>query len=173
MRRSQTGGDVNVLDGLALVTGSAIASVHILRVMRSGLSPAGWVMICFMFACLALTATGPFLFVARRYTRRLPGYPLVGDSLWAILGVPWLITAIMESVLPGNDPSHNSWFAATLVISLAIACLIDVVVVWTTWVIVPPDQAMTMKVTPWTSRVGLILSIAWPIQCGICLVMLS
>ncbi|HKM54923.1 MAG TPA: hypothetical protein VJY33_16055, partial [Isosphaeraceae bacterium] len=61
----------------------------------------------------------------------------------------------------------------TLVVSLAIACLIAVVVVWTTWVIVPPDQAMEMEVTPWTSRVGLILSIAWPIQCGICMVVLS
>jgi hypothetical protein len=173
MKRSETGRDLNVLDGLALVMGSAIASVHTLRVIRSGLSAAGWVMICLMFACIALTATGQFIFLTRRFWRRLPGYPLVGDSLWAILGVPWLITALIESVLPGDAPSHNPLFEATLVVTLAIACLIAVVVVWTTWVIVPPGQAIQMEAVPWTSRVGLALSIAWPIQCGICMVVLS
>jgi hypothetical protein len=173
MKRSEAGRDVSVLDGLALVLGSAIASVHILRIMRSGPSAAEWVMLCLMFACVSVTATGPFIFLARRYSRRLPGYPRIGDSLWAVLGVPWLLTAIIVSVLPGDDPSQNPLFAATLVVSLAIACLIAVVVVWTTWVIVPPGQAMQTEATPWTSRVGLILSITWPIQCGICMVVLS
>ena len=94
--------------------GSAIASVHMLRVIRSGLSPAGWIMVWLTFSCVALTAAGPFIFLARRYSRRLPGYPKVGDWLWALLGVPWVITAIIESVVPGEDPRHNPLFSIDL-----------------------------------------------------------
>ena len=38
---------------------------------------------------------------------------------------------------------------------------------------VPPDQAVRVESAPWTNRVGLILSIAWPIQCGLGMVVLS
>src|SRR5271157_2662068 len=65
MERSDQGRDINVLDGVALVMGSAIASVHLLRVIRSGLSPAGWIMIWLTFSCVALTAAGPFIFLAQ------------------------------------------------------------------------------------------------------------
>ena len=56
MERSDQGRDIHVLDGVALVMGSAIASVHMLRVIRSGLSPAGWTMVWLTFSCVALTA---------------------------------------------------------------------------------------------------------------------
>jgi len=46
-------------------------------------------------------------------------------------------------------------------------------VVWNTWVIVPPEQAARVEASPWTNRVGLILAIAWPIQCGLGMVVLS
>ena len=59
MERTESGNEINVLDGVALVMGSAIASVHILRIMRSGLTAAGWVMVCLAFAWVALTAAGP------------------------------------------------------------------------------------------------------------------
>ena len=32
---------------------------------------------------------------------------------------------------------------------------------------VPPEEAARTAATPWTNRVGLILSVAWPIQCGV------
>jgi len=173
MERIDSGRDINVLDGIALVMGSAIASVHMLRVIRSGLSPAGWIMAWLTFLCVALTAAGPFIFLARRYSRKLRGYPKVGDWLWALLGVPWLITAIIQSVVPGEDPRHNPLFATTLSLSLAISCVIALAVVWGTWVMVPPEQAARVEAAPWTNRVGLILSIAWPIQCGLGMVVLS
>lgn len=173
MERSDQGRDINVLDGVALVMGSAIASVQMLRVIRSGLSPAGWIMVWLTFSCVALTAAGPFIFLARRCSRRLPGYPKVGDWLWTLLGVPWVITAIIESVVPGEDPHQNPLFDTTLIISLALSCLIALVVVWGTWVMVPPEQAARIEGAPWTNRVGLILAIAWPIQCGLGMVVLS
>ena len=43
-------GRVTVLDVVAVVMGSAIASLHVLRVMRSGLSVAGWAMVGLTFA---------------------------------------------------------------------------------------------------------------------------
>ena len=173
MERNDQGRDINVLDGVALVMGSAIASVHILRVIRSGLSPAGWIMVWLTFSYVALTAAGPFIFLARRFSRRLPGYPNIGDWLWALLGIPWVITAIIESVVPGEDPSHTPLVATCLTIGLAISCLVALVVVWGTWVMVPPEQAMRIEGGPWTNRVGLILAIAWPVQCGLGFVVLS
>ncbi len=173
MERENEGRDINVLDGIALVMGSAIASVHMLRLIRSGLTAAGWVMLWITFSCVALTATGPFVFLARRYSRRLPGYPRVGDWLWALLGVPWVVTAIIESVVPGEDPRHNPLFATALSIGLAVACLLALVVVWGTWVMVPPEQAARVEAAPWTNRVGLIIAIAWPIQCGLGMVVMS
>ena len=173
MERSGPGKDINVLDGVALIMGSAIASVHMLRVIRSGLSPAGWIMLWLTYSCVALTATGPFMFLARRYSRRLPGYPKIGDWLWALLGAPWVVTAVIESVVPGEDPRHNPLFSLTLTISLALSCLIAVVVVWGSWVMVPPEKAARIEGAPWTNRVGLILAIAWPIQCGLGMIVLS
>ncbi|APW63665.1 hypothetical protein [Paludisphaera borealis] len=164
-------GRFTVLDGAALVMGSAIASLHVLRVMRSGLSIAGWAMMVLTFTWLAVTATGPFLYVARRYIRRPPGYPAIGDRLWALLGLPWLLTAVLQSLSLGDR--RDALVSITLMGGLAVASLIAVVEVWSTWVMVPPEQAEEVEAGPWTSRVGLILAIAWPIQCGLGMVVLG
>ena len=84
MDRIDTGADSASSTGRALVMGSAIASIHTLRVMRGDLTGAGWVMIWLTFAWVAITAAGPFLFLARRFARRLSDYPKIGDRLWAL-----------------------------------------------------------------------------------------
>jgi hypothetical protein len=168
-----TGEGFTVLDGAALVMGSAIASVHILGVRRWDLSGAGWVTVALTFTSVALTASGPFLFVERRFARKVSNYPRIGDRLWALLGLPWLVTALLESAAPSTEPSHNPLLAIGLSIGIAIVCLIALVVVWSTWVTVPPEQAAEIEAAPWTNRVGLILSIAWPVQCGLGMVVLS
>jgi hypothetical protein len=173
MDRSAAETEVNVLDGIAFVMGSAIASVHILRLIRSGMSAWGWSLVCLVFIWVGLTASGPFIFLARAYSRRLPGYPRVGDRLWALLGLPWVITAIIQSALPGADPGQNPLFSSTLSVSLAVACAIAVVVTWGAWVVVSPEQAARVEAAPWTNRIGLLLSIAWPIQCGLGMIVLS
>ena len=173
MERIDTGEGFSVLDGASLVMGSAIASIHTLRVMRSDLTGAGWIMIWITFTWVAVTATGPFLYLARRFARRLADYPKIGDRLWGLLGIPWLATAVVQSAAPGSEPRQNLLFTTTLSVGLGLACLITLGVIWSTWVIVPPEQAARVEASPWTNRVGLILAIAWPIQCGLGMVVLS
>jgi hypothetical protein len=173
MERADSGGGFTVLDGIALVIGAAIASIHVLRVLRTDLSIAGWSMLWLAFAWVAVTAAGPFLFLARRFARPVPSYPKIGDRLWALLGIPWLATALLRSADAGSEPRQNALFATSLSAGLAIVCLIALGVVWGTWVMVPPEQAARMEAGPWTNRVGLILSIAWPVQCGLGMVVLG
>ncbi|MFO0888607.1 MAG: hypothetical protein U0790_05595 [Isosphaeraceae bacterium] len=173
MEQSTPGGDLNVLDGIALVMGSAIASAHILRVIRSDLTAAGWLLVWLTFVWVAVTASGPFIFLARRYSRHLPGYPQIGDLLWTLLGLPWLLTAVIQSAVPASEPGQNPLFVGALSLGLAIACIIALVILWRTWVMVPAEQAARLEAAPWTNRVGLILAIAWPVQCGLGMVILS
>ncbi len=173
MEHVDTGEGFSVLDGGALVMGSAIASVHILRVMRADLSGARWIMVAVAFTWIAITAAGSFLFLARRFIRKLANYPKIGDWLWAMLGLPWLATAILQSATPGSEPRSSPLFSMTLSVGLAIVCMIALGVVWGNWVLVPPGQAARMEEAPWTNRVGLILSIAWPIQCGLAMIVLG
>lgn len=173
MERIDTGEGFSVLDGAALVMGSAIASIHTLRVMRSDLTGAGWVMLWLTFAWVAITSAGPFLYLARRFGRRLTDYPKIGDRLWAMLGVPWLLTAVIQSATVGSEPRQNSLFTTTLGVGLGLACMVTLAAVWSTWVMVPPEQAARVEASPWTNRVGLILAITWPIQCALGLVVLS
>lgn len=162
-----------LLDGVSLVLGSAIASIHVLRVPRDPLAAPGWVMVWLAFALVAVTAAGPFVFLARRFAGRRPGYPRIGDQLWGILGIPWLATALLKSATPTTDPRQSPLFVSTLTVGVGLACLVSVVVVWGTWVAVSPERAAQVEAGPWTSRVGLVLSIAWPIQCGLAMIVLS
>lgn len=173
MERINSGDGFSVLDGAALVMGSAIGSIHSLRVVRSDLTGAGWAMLWLTFAWVAVTATGPFLYLVRRYGRRLHEYPKIGDRLWALLGIPWLVTAVIQSATAGSESRHDGLFSTTLSVGLGLVCMIALGIVWYTWVIVPPDQAVRVEASPWTNRVGLILAIAWPIQCGLGLIVLS
>jgi hypothetical protein len=164
-------GRLTVLDGGALVIGSSVASLHVLRVMRGGLSIAGWVMLGLTFTLLAVTASGPFIYIVRRFIRRPAGYPGVGDRLWALLGAPWALAAVVQAAPPGDG--FNGLVFIVLVGGLAVASVIAVVEVWSMWVMVPPEQAEKVEAGPWTNRVGLALAIAWPIQCGLGLIVLG
>ncbi len=173
MREPSTlAGGFSVLDGAAIVTGAAVASIHIRGVIRAGdhLAAPGWLLIWGTFAWVALTAAGPFLFLVRRYLRRLAGYPGVGDALWGVLGLPWLVTAVIRSATPGDPHGEGDLFPLSLTVLLAVACLIALTVVWRRWVMVSPEEAARTASAPWTNRIGLILSVAWPIQCGVGLV---
>jgi hypothetical protein len=173
MERNNEGGGFRVMDGAALVVGAAIASIHILGLRREDLSGHAWFMVAITFTGVAVTAAGPFVYLARRFSQHLPGYPKLGDKLWAILGLPWLVTALLESASPGSDPRHNPLITTTLTGGLAIVCLVAWLVIWNTWVMVSRQEAAKIEAAPWTNRVGLILSIAWPIQCGLGMVVLS
>ena len=173
MGRIDTRDGFNVLDGAALVGGAAIASIHILAVPRENLSEPGCFVSALTFSWLAVTAAGPFIFLVRRFARSTPHYPRVGDRLWALLGSPWLVTALLRSATSDRGQPYEPLFTMILSAGLAIVCLIALFILWNTWVVVPPEQAQRIEVASWTNRVGLILSIAWPIQCGLGLIIIG
>ncbi|MFO0907923.1 MAG: hypothetical protein U0794_06095 [Isosphaeraceae bacterium] len=171
-RSSDLAGGFTLLDGAALVAGAAVAAVHIRGAIRGELLGPGWVVLWLAFFWIALTAAGPFLYLVRRYLRPVPGYPRVGDRLWAILGLPWVATTILHGTTRTNPPSSDL-LMATLPISLGIVSLVALAVVWGRWVMVTPGEASRTFAGPWTNRTGLILSIAWPLQCGVGMVVIG
>jgi hypothetical protein len=156
---------LTLLDGAALVTGAAVASVHIRGVVPEDPVGGGWVLVWGTFAGVALTAAGPFVFLARRFGRKPPGYPRMGDRLWALLGVPWVLTALIQTA-SATGARRSDLYVGGLGLGLALACMIALAVVWKTWVMVPAETIARAGPTPWTNRVGLVLSVLWPLQCG-------
>lgn len=154
-----TGAGFTVLDGAALVIGSAVGAVHVRGAAQpaEGLDPMGWTLLWLVLIGVALTAAGPIVFVVRRVGRRPRGYPQTGDTLWAMLGTPWLLAA------PVRDEALG---LLVLGGGAAIASLASLAVLWQTWVVVPPDQARANASTTWTAKVGMILAVAWPLQAG-------
>jgi|GEM_PF-1946918 len=171
--RVEPGDGFRVLDGGALVLGAAVASVHLRVIIRENLSMFGWVLLWWTFSWVAVTATGPFLLLMRRLSWPPEGYPRVGDRLWALLGLPWLISALARSALGPGTTAYDARMATGLMVGLVVVSLVALVVVWTTWENVTPEQAARTSSKPWTNRIGLGLAIAWPIQCGIGLVVIS
>jgi hypothetical protein len=165
-RAEPAGGGFSVLDGAALVAGAAVASVHIRGVLRGEPAGPGGVLLLGTFAWVSLTAAGPFLYLVRRYARDQPGYPKVGDRLWGVLGLPWLLTAGFQAVPAAASPSSHVLLATGLSIGLAVVSLVCLSVVWMTWVVATPERASETFSAPWTNRVGLFLAIAWPVQCA-------
>lgn len=178
--RTGLSGGFSVLDGGALVVGSTLASIHLRHLVEErSLSAFGWGLVWVTFTGIALTATGPFLLLVRRYLRRIPGYPRVGDWLWALLGAPWLISAMLRGTYAAQrggglvsplDSRVEGIYMLALWSSQALACLIVLIVVWKTWVLASPAELKARDPVLWTDRVGLALAVAWPLQCGFSLV---
>jgi hypothetical protein len=168
-------GRFTVLDGAALVAGAAVSAVHVRGVIRSEIVGGAWVLLLGSFFWIALTAAGPFVDIFRRYLRPFPGHPRVGDTLWTLLGLPWVATTLLQSASGGNDAPRplGVLFTTTLVMGIGLAAVTSLVVLWGTWVVVSPDKASQTFSGPWTNRVGLILAIAWPIQCGVGMVVIG
>jgi hypothetical protein len=172
---SEAGG-FTVLDGAALVAGAAVSAVHVRGAIRGELIGPGWVVLLGTFFWVALTSAGPFLYLFRRYLRPFPGHPRVGDRLWAVLGLPWLATTLLQTPPnPAVDTLRPSadLLTVTLAGGIGMAAIIAVAVVWGNWVVVSPQKASQTFSGPWTNRVGLILAIAWPIQCGLGMVVIG
>jgi hypothetical protein len=165
-------GGFSVLDGAALVAGAAVAAAHIRRTIDPDQNLGiGWVLLSGTFLWIAVTAAGPFIFLVRRYLRVFPNHPQVGDTLWALLGLPWLLTASSQTT--GGATADREMLTIGLGLGLVVASAIALRVVWKTWVSVSPREASQAFAAPWTNRVGLALAIAWPIQCGLGMVVLG
>jgi hypothetical protein len=178
--RTRTTGGFNVLDGVALVIGAAVASIHLRDlVAERPLSGFGWGLVWITFSGVALSAAGPFVLVVRRSFRRLERYPRLGDGLWAVLGVPWVSTALIRPRglgLAADAPRFGALGAAAtlyttcLWLLLLAASLVSLVLVWKTWVLAPPERLQDRESSSWTDRFGLALAVAWPLQCAFGLV---
>jgi len=166
-------GGVTMLDGAALVIGAAVASTQVRGVFPDRLTGAGWSLVWWTFAGIALSAAGPFVFLARRYWRRPPGYPQIGDYLWTILGLPWVLTAPLRTAMHVTGAQPDPFVALALSLGIGTASLVALVVVWKTWVLAAPASAVALEPPAWTDRVGLTLASSFPLQWGFGLVVLG
>jgi hypothetical protein len=169
---SESGLGFTMLDGIAIVMGAAVASVQVRDAVPRGLTLLGWGLVWLTFAGVALSAAGPFVMLERRFGRRPKGYPKAGDRFWAILGIPWVFTALLRpsSAFPAGSDALNL-YRVCLWTGVAIASGVAVVGVWRAWAKVSPGPETGQFVRrSWTERVGLILAIAWPLQSGFVLV---
>jgi hypothetical protein len=168
------GGGFTLLDGAALVTGAAVAAVHLRGAAGFGLARGVWGLFWITFAGIALTAAGSFLFLARRFGRRPPGYPRLGDRLWGLLGLPWVGASLLRTSAPSGATRAPDLYAAGLAVGIAVTSFVALAVLWQTWVLKPPAaRAPVAEPGPWTDRVGLALAVAWPLQCGFALVVIG
>ena len=110
MEQIDAGGGFSVLDGAALVVGSAIASIHILGVRRWDVS-----VIRLDHGCDHLLLGGSdgrwaHLFILRDDSPDdCPIYPGIGDRLWAVLGIPWLATALVNRPRPALSRPQSAF----------------------------------------------------------------
>ncbi|RUL89707.1 hypothetical protein [Tautonia sociabilis] len=173
--RAEPGG-VTLFDGIALVAGAAIASVHFRQAIPGGeLAPVGWALLWLTFAGVALTASGPFLAAVRRLSGR-PGPPCrLGDRLWALMGAPWVLAALsrVASAPPPGGEGGDPLYELVLVAGLAVASVSALAIVWARWVMVPPGAREVEEPGSWSHRIGLALGVAWPVQCGLGMVVLG
>jgi hypothetical protein len=174
--RADAGGGFTVLDGVALVTGAAVASVHLRSTFPTFEGALDWAWASCLFSWLSLTSAGPFVFVVRRFFTRPGGYPRLGDRLWLMSGVPWLVAAIVRTgeapaeVVAGRlDPAY----VGCLTIGLALTAMVSVPVLAARYLLVDPSKPRIPEPLPWTHRLGMMLTVAWPIQCGVGLVVMG
>ncbi len=169
---SETGYGFTLLDGIALVIGAAVASVHLRDAIPRGVTPLGWGLVWPTFAGVGLSAAGPFVFLERRFGKRPDGYPQMGDWLWAILGTPWVLTAFLRPApAVSGMPGSLDLYHVCLWSGIAVASLVAIVDVWNAWIKIQPGAKRPDVVRRrWSERVGLALAVTWPLQSGFGLV---
>jgi hypothetical protein len=174
--RAEAGGGFTVLDGVALVTGSAVASVHVRSSVPEFEGPGDWAWAWCLFTWLSLTSAGPYVFLVRRFFTRPVGYPKLGDKLWALAGMPWLLAAMVRTGEPDGataaghlDPAY----VGCLCIGLALSTMVGLPLLAARYLLVDPGRSGPPAATSWTDRIGLFLTVAWPIQCAVGLVVIG
>jgi hypothetical protein len=155
-----------MLDGAALVTGGAVASVHFRELTDelTGLTILGWLFLAAAFGWLALTSAGPFVFLVRRFSSRPIGYPSPDDWLWLAVGLPWLLTALYRSACGTSFDPTNSIYGTCLFLGLFAASGLSLLRILRTWSSIGEGERDGGS---WTDLVGRVLSVTWPLQLGL------
>ena len=166
-----------LLDLGAMIMGAAIASIHVRLVAPSPRGAIEWGLVAALFAWLTITAAGPFLYMVRRFhPRGDPTYPRIGDRLWVLWGCPWVVSALAESALVPTTADRarlDSIYVGSLGLGLFLATMVAVPLLAARYLWGDPAAAGRTEATAWTQWVGLALSAAWPIQCGVGLVLMG
>jgi hypothetical protein len=174
--RAEAGDGFTVLDGVALVTGAAVALVHLRSSVTEFNDLSDWVWGCGLFSWLSVTSAGPFVYAVRRFFTRPAGYPRLGDQLWALAGTPWFLAALVKT---GEAPTEemagrlDPAYVGILGLGIFLVTIVAVPVIAAKYLLVDPDRPKVPEPTPWTNRLGLMLTVAWPIQCGVGLVVMG
>ena len=174
--RVDQGNGFTVLDGLALVTGSAVASVHVRSAVDGFDELSDWIFAWCLFTWLSTTSAGPFLFLVRRFFSRPAHYPRLGDRLWALAGLPWLLAALVRTGEPTGAASVGRLdpaYVGCLGIGLFLATLVGLPLLAARYLPIDPRRLELRPPATWTERIGLFLTVAWPIQCAVGLVVVS
>ena len=160
-----------MLDGAAMVLGAAVSAVHLRPFVSNGLWSGDGGLFWPTFMGVGLTASGPFVLLERWLGRRHAGtYPHLGDRLWAVLGLPWVLTLVLRASARPFGPRILDLYSPSLGISIALACLCSLALIWRRLILGVGEAPAPV---PWTSRVGMAVSITWPLQCGFGLVVTS
>jgi hypothetical protein len=174
--RADAGGGFTVLDGVALVTGAAVASVHIRSAVPELDDLGDWAFAWCLFCWLSVTSAGPFIYLVRRFFTRPTGYPRLGDRLWLMAGLPWLIAAMVRTGEPSAEVVSGRLdpaYVGCLTIGLTLMAIVAVPVMAARYLLVDPLKPRVPEPSPWTHRFGLMLTVAWPIHCGVGLVVMG
>lgn len=170
------GGEITMMDGVAMVTGAAVASVHFRDFTDevAALTLPGWLLLIVAFAWLSVTSAGPFVYLVRRFSHRTEGYPGPWDGVWVAFGIPWLLAGLVRSGAGSAVEEGNAIYSGTLFSGLFLAsglALRRLLLAWppasTAAPVAPPEPA---PIRSWTGRIGRALSIGWPLQLGLGLV---
>jgi len=164
--------EFTMLDGFSMVLGAAIASVHLRMAQLQPRSALGWVFLIALLGGLSLTATGPFLYLSRRFLARPSlGYPQFGDRLWTLWGCPWIISALVTAVFPSEPHSGrvDPVYVGTLGLGLFLASSVAIPIlaaryIWADFGLTRRPPGMRWS---WSDRVGRALTATWPIQVGV------
>ncbi len=177
MGDSEVSREFTVLDGCSMILGASIAAVHVRVSHPEPHSLAGWLLLFGLLGLISLTASGPFLYLSRRFlARRVSGYPQVGDRLWVLWGTPWVISALVEAVLPSkaiNPGRPDPVYVGSLGLGLFLATMVAVPIFGSLYLWGDPGATRRSAGIAWSQTVGLALTATWPIQCGVGLVLMG
>lgn len=165
---------LTMLDAAALVLGAAVGSVHLRPFATRGLNTGDSLLFWPAFLGIALTASGPFILLGHQLARRSLRRPEHGEILWGILGLPWLLTSVLRASARSLGPRMIAIYPTALSVLLSIACLATFALVWRFWITPAASHSPSEPhPVPWTARVGAFLAIAWPLQGGLALIVVS
>lgn len=163
-----------MLDGASLVLGAAVGAVHLRPVASGGLSSGDSGLFWATFLGVALTASGPFLFLEREFWRHLASGPHLAEVLWAVLGLPWVLSAVLRASAGLFGPRVLRLYEPSLTVLIGLGCLVSLLVIVNRWILQNPGHVLGGGLPEsWTARVGLAVAVTWPLQYGLALVVMS